>query len=67
MNVIDILLMVLILAGALYLLYHSLWKNKGHCVGSGCCSGSSSCGSDKASDCHADTAGKEPMNERTQD
>lgn len=33
MGVIDILLMGLIIAGAIYLLYHSLWKKKGHCPG----------------------------------
>ena len=29
----DILWMGLIIAGALYLLYRSVWKNKGHCAG----------------------------------
>jgi hypothetical protein len=41
MESIDIVLIVLIVSGALYLLYHSLWKKKGHCsgecCGSGCC------------------------------
>ena len=35
MGVSDIVLMVLIIGGALYLLYRSLWKKKGHCAG--CC------------------------------
>jgi hypothetical protein len=34
----DIVIAVIILAGAVYLLYHSLWKKKGHCQG--CDSGS---------------------------
>ncbi|MGE5895002.1 MAG: FeoB-associated Cys-rich membrane protein [bacterium] len=35
----DILLMALIIAGAVYLLYRSVWKKKGHCPGcnSGTC------------------------------
>lgn len=33
MRLLDIILMILILAGALWLLYHSLWKKKGHCQG----------------------------------
>jgi hypothetical protein len=33
MSLIDIVLMTLILAGATYLLYRSLWKKKGHCHG----------------------------------
>jgi hypothetical protein len=39
MGLIDILLMGLIIAGAVYLLYRSLWKKKGHCQGcdSGTC------------------------------
>jgi hypothetical protein len=39
MGFIDIVLMVVIIAGACYLLYHSLWKKKGHCTGcdSGTC------------------------------
>ncbi|KAF0145811.1 MAG: hypothetical protein FD156_489 [Nitrospirae bacterium] len=39
MGLIDILLMGLIIAGAVYLLYRSLWKKKGHCPGcdSGTC------------------------------
>ncbi len=36
MGAIDILLMGLIIGGALYLLYRSIWKKKGHC--SGCAS-----------------------------
>lgn len=37
MNIIDIIVAFLIFLGSIYLLYHSLWKNKGHC--SGCTSG----------------------------
>lgn len=37
----DIVLMLLIVAGALWILYRSLWKKKGHCHGCG------SCGCDK--------------------
>lgn len=37
MGATDILLAGLIIGGALYLLYRSLWKKKGHC--SGCDSG----------------------------
>jgi hypothetical protein len=33
MGAIDILLMVLIIGGAVYLLYRSVWKKKGHCPG----------------------------------
>ena len=33
MGFVDILLMGLIIAGAVYLLYRSLWKKKGHCPG----------------------------------
>ncbi len=33
MGIVDILLMGLILAGAIYLLYNSLWKKKGQCAG----------------------------------
>jgi len=29
----DILFMVLIIGGAFYLLYRSVWKKKGHCQG----------------------------------
>lgn len=36
MGATDILLMGVIIGGALYLLYRSVWKKKGHC--SGCCS-----------------------------
>lgn len=56
MGATDILLMGLIVAGAVYLLYHSVWKKKGHCAGcsSGSCSVSKtpadhSCISEKAS------------------
>ncbi|MFI5294331.1 MAG: FeoB-associated Cys-rich membrane protein [Thermodesulfovibrionales bacterium] len=31
----DVLLMALIIGGAVYLLYRSIWKNKGHCSGCG--------------------------------
>ncbi len=37
MSFVDIALMAVIIAGAGYLLYRSLWKKKGHCQGS--CSG----------------------------
>jgi len=33
MGFVDILLMGLIIAGAVYLLYRSVWKKKGHCQG----------------------------------
>ncbi len=33
MGFVDILLMGLIISGAVYLLYRSLWKKKGHCQG----------------------------------
>lgn len=51
MGVIDIVLMVSIIAGALFLLYHSLWKKKGHCPGcdAGACNGR---GNSKGADCH---------------
>ncbi len=29
----DIFFMTLIIGGAVYLLYRSIWKNKGHCSG----------------------------------
>lgn len=29
----DLMLAAVILGGALWLLYHSLWKRKGHCPG----------------------------------
>jgi hypothetical protein len=38
MGVSDIIIAGVILAGAFYLLYRSLWKKKGHCQG--CESGS---------------------------
>ena len=40
MGAFDIILVTLILGGAFWLLYHSLWKKKGHCQGcdSGTCS-----------------------------
>lgn len=31
----DIIIAAVILAGAVYLLYHSVWKRKGHCQGCG--------------------------------
>jgi hypothetical protein len=31
MGFVDILLMTGIIAGAIYLLYRSIWKKKGHC------------------------------------
>jgi len=43
MGIRDMLIAAVILAAALYLLYHSMWKKKGHC--SGCCDGG--CGSGK--------------------
>jgi hypothetical protein len=46
MEIKDMLIAVGILAAALYLLYHSVWKKKGHC--SGCCDGG--CGSVKPGD-----------------
>lgn len=42
----DMLIAAVIVVGALYLLYHSLWKKKGHCQG--CSDGS--CGSGKTTD-----------------
>ncbi len=41
MGISDIILMILIAGGALYLLYRSAWKKKGHCAGcaSGTCEG----------------------------
>lgn len=43
MGVSDMIIAAVIVAGALWLLYHSLWKKKGHCHG---CSGGS-CGTEK--------------------
>lgn len=40
MGVADVIIAVVILCGAFYILYHSLWKKKGHCQGcdsGGCC------------------------------
>lgn len=39
MGIADIIIAAVILAGAAYLLYRSVWKKKGHCCGcdSGCC------------------------------
>jgi hypothetical protein len=42
----DMIIAAAILAGAFYLLYHSIWKKKGHCQG--CSDGS--CGSGKTTD-----------------
>jgi len=36
MGISDLIIAAVILSGACYLLYHSLWKKKGHCCGSGC-------------------------------
>jgi hypothetical protein len=33
MGISDSIIAVIILAGAVYLLYHSVWKKKGHCHG----------------------------------
>ncbi len=33
MGFVDILLMALIISGAVYILYRSVWKKKGHCHG----------------------------------
>jgi Fe-S cluster biogenesis protein NfuA len=35
MSFVDIALMAVIIAGAVYLLYLSVWKRKGHCGGCG--------------------------------
>lgn len=40
----DYLIAALLISFAGYLLYHSLWKKKGHCHGCDC--NSSSCGKD---------------------
>ncbi|MHB0916070.1 MAG: FeoB-associated Cys-rich membrane protein [Thermoleophilia bacterium] len=45
MGIIDYLLMVIVVGGAVYLLYHSIWKKKGQCCGSGCGTGSCQSGS----------------------
>ncbi|MFO0751820.1 MAG: FeoB-associated Cys-rich membrane protein [Thermodesulfovibrionales bacterium] len=39
MDSVDVIWMAVIVAGALYLLYRSVWKKKGHCQGcdSGTC------------------------------
>lgn len=39
MEISDIIIAGIILAGAVLLLYHSVWKKKGHCqgCGDGCC------------------------------
>jgi hypothetical protein len=37
MGFVDVVLMIVIVCGAVYLLYRSIWKKKGHC--SGCDSG----------------------------
>jgi len=46
MEIRDMLIAAVILAAAFYLLYHSVWKKKGHC--SGCSDGG--CASGKPSD-----------------
>ena len=33
MGLVDIFLMGIIISGAVYILYRSLWKKKGHCYG----------------------------------
>ena len=33
MGTLDIILMAVIIGASLYLLYHSMWKKKGHCSG----------------------------------
>jgi len=33
MGFVDIVLIVLIVGGAVYLMYRSLWKKKGYCAG----------------------------------
>ncbi len=33
MGIVDVALIVLIVGGAIYLLYRSLWKRKGYCHG----------------------------------
>jgi len=33
MSLIDIAFMAVIISGAVYLLYRSVWKKKGHCPG----------------------------------
>jgi hypothetical protein len=35
MGIADIIIAVVILAGAAFLLFHSVWKKKGHCQGCG--------------------------------
>ena len=42
MGISDSIIAALILAGAVYLMYHSVWKKKGHCQGcvdGGCAGG----------------------------
>jgi hypothetical protein len=33
MGIVDVVLIVMIVGGAVYLLYRSLWKKKGYCAG----------------------------------
>jgi len=40
MGIVDVVLIVLIVGGAVYLLYRSLWKKKGYCAG---CDSSGKC------------------------
>jgi hypothetical protein len=47
----DVVVMILIISGAFYLLYRSVWKKQGHCSGcdTGACHGKSI---NKRTDCH---------------
>jgi hypothetical protein len=47
----DVVVMILIISGAFYLLYRSVWKKQGYCSGcdTGACSGK---GINKRTDCH---------------
>jgi hypothetical protein len=40
MGIVDVVLIVMIVGGAVYLLYRSLWKKKGYCAG---CDSSGKC------------------------
>ncbi|MEK6743274.1 MAG: FeoB-associated Cys-rich membrane protein [Nitrospirota bacterium] len=47
----DVAVMILIITGAFYLLYRSVWKKQGHC--SGCDAGTCNAkGGGKRADCH---------------
>ncbi len=51
MRIIDIVLIVSIISGAVYIIYRSLWKKQGHCPG--CDVGTCTVrGINKRSDCH---------------